>query len=82
MQNQSFQLLIDGVPYNVNADPFKFNEGVRYKVQYNESPTFIFAWDDSAMQYLAIDTDASKVPSNVEFAIARQLEKLNEKITM
>ncbi len=82
MNNHTFQLLIDGVPYQVNAEPFTFNEGIRYKVQYNESPEFIFAWDDSAKQYLSIDTDASKIPSNVEFAIALQLEKLNEKISM
>ncbi len=76
MQNQTFQLLIDGVPYQVNAEAFKFNEGVRYKVSYNQSDDFIFAWDDNVGQYISIDSDSPKIPSNVETAIAVQLERM------
>ncbi len=76
MQNQSFQFRLDGVPYDIKAEPFEFNEGVRYSVSYNGSTEFIFAWDDSAKQYLAIDTDSSEIPANVETEIARKLIKL------
>ena len=81
MQNQTFQLLLDGVPYTVKAEPFTFNEGIRYQVHYNESPEFIFAWDDDASQYIAIDNDSADIPSNVETAIARELGKLNARTT-
>ncbi len=77
MQNETFQLIVDGVPYDVKAEPFLFNEGVRYSVSYNGSPDFICAWDDSASQYIAIDHDSSKIPANVETEIAFQLNKLS-----
>lgn len=80
MANHSFQLLLDGVPYEVKAVPFQFNEGTRYTVTYNGSEEFIFAWDNSASQYIAIDTDSSEIPANVETAIAQQLQRTPVKL--
>jgi|GEM_PF-2874830 len=40
MQSETFQLLIDGLPYRVTAKPFEFNEGIRYTVNYNGSLDF------------------------------------------
>lgn len=76
MQNHSFQLLLDGVPYDVKAFPFKFNEGIRYRVRFNSSPEYVFAWDESATQYIAIDDDSTQIPANVETEIALHLQKL------
>lgn len=77
MQNQNFQLVVDGVPFDVKAEPFTFNEGVRYNVSYNGSPDFIFAWDESASQYVAIDHDSAVIPANVETEISLQLNRLS-----
>ena len=76
MANHSFQLMLDGSPYDVKAVPFKFNEGTRYTVTYNGSAEYIFAWDDDAGQYIAIDHDSSDIPANVESAIAQQLQRI------
>lgn len=32
MQDQSFQLLLAGIPYFVKAEPFSFNDETRFKV--------------------------------------------------
>lgn len=80
MQNHSFQLILDGVPYDIKAVPFKFNEGIRYSVAFNGSSEFIFAWDDDAGQYIAIDHDSSDIPANVESAIAQQLQRIPTKV--
>lgn len=76
MQSQSFQLMIDEVPYQINAEPFKIHEGVQYKVSCNQSADFTFAWDDNVGQYISIDADNAAIPSNVEKAIAVQLARL------
>ncbi len=77
MQSETFQLLIDGLPYRVTAKPFEFNEGIRCTVNYNGSLDFFFASDSSAKLYRAIDNDGPEVPSGVEIAISRKLEKMN-----
>jgi hypothetical protein len=81
MANHSFQLMLDGVPYEVKAQPFQFNEGTRYSVAFNGSSEYIFAWDDNAGQYIAIDSDSSDIPANVESAIAQQLQRIPVKIS-
>jgi hypothetical protein len=73
MPNNSFQLMLGGVPYEVKAIPFSFNEGVRYNVTINGSGEYLFAYDSNVGQYVAIDDDSSTIPHNVETAIAGRL---------
>jgi hypothetical protein len=71
----NFELLVDNIPYSVHAEPFIFNNQKRFRVRYNDSPEFIFAWDETVDQLIAIDEDASQIPDTVESAIAEKLMK-------
>ena len=70
---ERFELLIDGVPYSVEATPFEFNTETRYRVNYNGTE-HIFTWDSSLGRLTAIDEDAPDIPDNLEEAIAERLE--------
>ena len=74
MQEQSFQLLLNGVPYFVKATPFEYNTETRYKVRYNEGEEHIFTWDSSLGRLTAIDDDAVTIPDELESAIAGKLQ--------
>jgi hypothetical protein len=69
-----FNLLVDGVPYLVSANPFRFNGEVRYRVSLNGNSEHVFTWDSSLGQLRAIDDDASTLPDNVEEAISEKLQ--------
>lgn len=74
MADQSFEILVDGVPYIVKATPFEFNTETRYLVSYNGSPEHVFTWDSSIGRMTAIDDDASTIPDDLEVAIADRLQ--------
>ncbi|HYO21075.1 MAG TPA: hypothetical protein VER36_01635 [Flavisolibacter sp.] len=74
MQGQSFELLLNGVPYFVKAEPFEFNTETRFKVRYNEGDEHIFTWDSSLGRLAAIDDDAGTIPDDLESAIAGRLQ--------
>jgi hypothetical protein len=74
MQEQSFQLLLNGVPYFVKAVPFEYNTETRFKVSYNNGDEHIFTWDSSLGRLSAIDDDASIIPDDLESAIAGKLQ--------
>lgn len=71
--SERFELLIDGVPYSVEATPFEFNTETRYRVNYNGTE-HIFTWDSSLGRLTAIDADAPDIPDSLEEAIAERLE--------
>jgi hypothetical protein len=72
MSEQRFELLVDGVPYSVEASSFEYNAETRYRVHYagNEH---IFSWDPSLGRLAPIDDDAADIPDNLENEIARKL---------
>jgi hypothetical protein len=74
--SESFQLVVDGVPYLVNAIPFGFNDEVRFRVRCNRGEDHIFAWDHNRGRLTAIDDDSSVLPDGVEQAIADKLRML------
>jgi hypothetical protein len=74
MQEQSFQLLLNGVPYFVKAVPFEYNTETRFKVSYNNGDEHIFTWDSSLGRLSAIDDDAGIIPDDLESAIAGKLQ--------
>lgn len=76
MAEQSFQLLLNGVPYLVKAAPYEFNTETRYKVSYNGSDDFIFTYDPSVRQFVSIGDDTADIPSDLEVAIAEKLYSL------
>jgi hypothetical protein len=76
MQDQSFQLLLNGVPYVVKASPYEFNTETRFSVSYNGSEEFIFAYDAAVGRYVAIGDETATIPDDVEVAIADRLYTL------
>ncbi len=73
MKNLSFNLLVDGVPYMVKAEPFSFNSEQRYNVSFNGSDTYIFAWDEDTLRYAPIGEVAVDLPMTLEREIASRL---------
>ena len=74
MAEHNFDLVVGGVPYTVNAEPFEFNTETRFKVRYNGGDEHIFTWDTSIGRLTAIDDDAGIIPDDVERAIAERLQ--------
>lgn len=74
MQEHSFELLLNGVPYFVKAEPFSFNEETRYKVSFNNSDEHIFTWDTRVGRLAPIDDGAGTIPDDLEVAIAGKLQ--------
>lgn len=74
MQESSFEILVDGVPYMVKATPFEFNTETRFKVSYNNGDEHIFTWDSRIGRLAPIDDDASTIPDNLEEAIVERLQ--------
>ncbi len=77
MEEQLFELLVDGTPYEVRVTPFEFNAETRYKVKFNGSEEHIFTWDSSMKRLRSIDSASSYIPDNLEAAIAQKLESGN-----
>lgn len=73
MRENSFEILVDGVPYSVKAVPFEFNGETRFKVRYNGGDEHIFTWDASVGRLMPIDDDAARIPDNLEREIAGRL---------
>ena len=76
MQEQTFQLLLNGVPYIVKATPFEFNGDKRFTISYNGSDDFVFTYDRTVGHYVAIGDDSDTVPADLEVAIAERLYAL------
>ena len=72
-----FELLVDGVPYEVRATPFQFNDDIRYRVSYNGGSIFIFVWDQQMKQHTAIGEGSETIPDNLEQAISHKLESMS-----
>lgn len=73
MKKLSFNLLVDGVPYMVKAEPFSFNDEQRYNVSFNGSETYIFAWDEDTLRYAPLGDAVTDLPMALEQEIASRL---------
>lgn len=73
MQEQSFEIVLSGVPYFINAKPFEFNNEPRFSVRYNGGEEHIFVWDASLGRLSAIDDDSISIPDDLEAAISSKL---------
>lgn len=73
MQEQTFQLLLNGVPYIVKVAPFEFNAETRFNVSYNGSEEYVFTYDTSVGQYVSISDNGETVPADLELAISQRL---------
>lgn len=71
---RNFNLLVDEVPYLINARPFSFNGEQRFYISINGGADHVFTWDSELGQLRAIDDTASVMPSAVEEAISQKLQ--------
>lgn len=69
-----FELLVDGVPYEVRATPFQFNDDIRYRVSYNGGQIYVFVYDNELKRFAAIGDGTGTIPENLENAISQKLE--------
>jgi hypothetical protein len=76
MQDQSFQLLLNGVPYVVKASPYQFNTETRFSVSFNGSDDYIFTYDATVGRYVAFGDDTATIPDDLEVAISEKLYQL------
>ena len=72
-QTQTFDLLVDGIPYEVKATPYEYNTETRFRVTFNGSPVYIFVWDSELKQLSAIGEGTDTIPVNLEEAISNHL---------
>ncbi len=68
-----FNLVVDGIPYRVEFEPFYFNEQVRYYVSVNARRRDVFVWDKEVSLFRAIDDAAGVLPVALEKAISEKL---------
>jgi hypothetical protein len=73
MPTLNSQLLLDGVPYDVQIEPFTYNTETRFTVSFNGSEDYVFVWDPTLGIYHAIGDEGSTIPDNLEEAISREL---------
>ncbi len=72
---QTYQILVDKVPYLIRVTPFTFNDQKRFRVSINGDEGHVFAWDPEIVGLHAIDDDASTLPDGLEKAISDKLTK-------
>ena len=73
-QVQSYEIVVDGVPYMIKARPYEFNTETRFMVSYNGGDEYVFTWDSSLGRLAAIGDGSETIPDNVEEAIAEKLQ--------
>jgi hypothetical protein len=74
VNRKSYDLLIDEVPYLVNAEPFIFNGEQRYYVSVNGGSEHVFTWDSELRRLSAIDREAGILPEALEQEISNRLQ--------
>ncbi|MCW3092326.1 MAG: hypothetical protein JWP81_3395 [Ferruginibacter sp.] len=73
LENSTFHLLVDNVPYTVKVVPFPFNDDTRFYISINGGTDHVFAWDPQMKRLRAIDDEAAMIPSALEDAINEKL---------
>lgn len=72
-KTELIEMMVDGMPLEVKATPYIFNDEKRFRVSFNGSPVHIFAYDEELKHYRAIDSGSSDIPDTLDEAIGRRL---------
>lgn len=72
-----FNIVVDGVPYRIDFEPFFFNDQVRYYVSVNAGERDVFVWDESLELFRATNDNAGTLPAALEKAISTKLQNQN-----
>jgi uncharacterized protein with WD repeat len=71
----SFELPVEGTVYTVKATPYTIaTKENRFRVSINESPVYIFGWNNDFDRFAVIDDNPSIIRGNLEMAIAQKLQ--------
>jgi|SRR5690242_16664178 len=76
MEEKKYDFTVQGIPYEVNIQPFDFNNEKRFHVGYNGGPRDTFVWDSDVKRLRAIDDDASTLPDGLELAISTKIQEM------
>lgn len=60
-----FTVNVDHVQYFVTAEPFSFNDQVRYKITVNDRQPDILVWDTDVDMYRPVGDDATVLPDGL-----------------
>ena len=71
---RNFDLLVDGVPYQIRSVPFSFNQELRFNISVNDNPVHVFTWDSELGSIRGIDDSAGTLPAGLEEAISEKLQ--------
>jgi hypothetical protein len=74
VNRKSYDILVNEIPYLVNAEPFTYNGEQRYYVSINGGPEHVFTWDSEIGRLRAIDNDAATMPDALEEEISNRLQ--------
>lgn len=75
-KKKKYDFTVQGIPYEVNIQPFDFNNEKRFHVSYNGGPRDTFVWDSDVKRLRAIDDDASTLPDGLELAISTKIQEM------
>lgn len=73
-----FNIDVDGVGYFVEAEPYQFNNQVRYYISVNGRTRDVFVWDTERELFRALDDDAVILPDGLIRDISNKLLELAE----
>jgi len=78
MSTYNFQEELEGKFYAVQVSPFEDNGSMAYRVQYNDSSTIVFIWDDHLKEFRMKEIPADPVPENLEQRIIASIYRVQE----
>jgi hypothetical protein len=79
-KTKGFELMINGNMVEVRATPYLVNgEETRFRVSFNESPVYTFAWDRE-MNGIVVVEGKDSIPERIERAISHKLQQFDRLI--
>lgn len=73
-----FNIDVDGVDYLVEAEPYQWNNQVRYYISVNGGTRDVFVYDPEREMFRALDDDAVLLPDGLIRDISNKLLQLAE----
>ena len=71
----SYDLVVDGIPYQVEVVPYLYNDQKRFFITVNGEGEHVYVWDEEVVQLRAIDDSPSDLPDTFEKELSDRLVK-------
>jgi hypothetical protein len=75
---EKFEVVLEGKPVTVRASKYQtHNKELRFRVSINDSPVYIFAYDENVNRVVAVDKGAAitAISPRIEEVIGERLKK-------